>query len=129
MKKDIYEKVESKIEELDLSFYFQILLTSMVYCKVQNPSKRTDEVCLDAIMNVVPEQFNKTNRRKFLAISPRKELEKLEEELEECKNLPTEIRNKVGGYIVSKTVKYYTKIVLDSIIDSSDDEEESEIDE
>ena len=102
----LYERVKTMVcSQLAIASYLQILLSSMIYRKLQHPSEKTDEIVKFVTERMVPELYKRDKGKYCLKISVKKEIEALEEALHNETTLPDDLKN---GKIVSNTVKYYT---------------------
>ena len=113
----IEEKVGEMVRELHISHYHRFLLTEMICSKLLNPLKKVDQIMNDVTSesSLKLYQLRRGKTREFVRISAAKELERLEEALHDCDNLPgknngEELRR---GWIISNTIKYYTKKIMD----------------
>lgn len=108
----LYQKVIEVTNELELSYYPKLLLVSMIYRRLEHPSEKMDKILEVVTSTVVPKEFEKTLGKTYMKLSVNKELETLEDALHECTNLPEEL---FQGLIISESVKYYAKKVIDTM--------------
>ena len=106
----LYERVKTMVcSQLAIASYLQILLSSMIYRKLQHPSEKTDEIVKYVTEKMVPELYKKYKGRNCMKVSVKKEFESLEEALHDDENLPEDLKY---GQIVSNTVKYYASKIV-----------------
>lgn len=109
--KRLFDKVASMCGELDMPFYQRLLLTNMVYRKVRHPEEKVDKIIELVTEKTVPEQYLRYRKEKRMHLSVEREIESLEQYLHECENIPNE--ELLNGHVVSNTVKYYVKKVME----------------
>ena len=107
IEKELYDRILSKVGELQISNYHKMLLASMVYRKIKYPNERTNEVLQEASESIIPELYEEQKGKVWMRMSETREIEGLEEVLHDCENLPDEELTR--GYIVSNMVNYYAK--------------------
>ena len=110
----IEKRVTEMVSVLHISHYHRFLITEMVCRKLQNPLEKVDKILQEVTTKSTLEKFrlSRGKTKEFVKVSYSKELDRLEEALHECDNLPNadELQR---GFIVANTVKYYAKMVMD----------------
>lgn len=110
------ERIEEMVDELHISHYHRYLLVCMISRKLQHPLEKTDKIMeLITSKSTLSDYKKSRGCKEYIKVSASRELDQLEEALHECDNLPgkengEELRR---GHIVSNTVKYYAKKMMD----------------
>ena len=105
-KEEIYMEALLEVVKLKLDDYHTVFLANMVLRKMRHPEEKIPEIAF-RVMKKMPRIYKK--KKNILELSPEKSLDKLEEKLEECKNIPESLYN---GKTVSNVVRYLCCKVL-----------------
>ena len=103
MAKKIHNEIVSLCDKLDMPFYQRVLLAAMVYRRVKHPEEEIEQLIDKAVEVTVAKRYKKLGKS-CMRVSVKRERQRLEEELHDCKNLPEEL---FKGDIVENAVKYY----------------------
>lgn len=108
----LFEKVEEMCCDLELPYSTKLLLVAMICRKIKYPEEKMDQIITRVREGeqIFLKLFKKHKGRAFMPRGIESELNNLEEELHECRNLPDELYN---GRVIANTVKYYAKKFID----------------
>lgn len=109
----IYNAALAEVVNLQLDDYHTLFLANMVLRKIRHPEEKMDEIS-SRVMKKMTKIYKK--KKNVIELSSSKSLDKLEEKLEECPNIPE-------GMFAGKTVSNVVKALCKKVLERLDEED------